>query len=70
MATFSLVASACRSTTIVGASSAASSTRRSTMRNGDMPVFMKSSPARFTTATSPPSAAGRTVTPRPGAPGG
>ncbi len=70
MATFSLVASACRSTTMVSASCWASSTNRSTMRNGDMPVCRKSSPARLITATSEPSAAGRTVRPRPGAPAG
>src|SRR5450756_1611012 len=70
MATFSLVASACRSTTIASASASASSTRRSTIRNGDIPVFMKSSPARLITATSPPPPAGRTVTPRPAGGGG
>ena len=70
MATFSLVASAWMSTTIVSAMADASSTRRSTRRKGDMPVPMKSSPARLITATSPPFSAGRTVKPRPGAPGG
>lgn len=70
MATFSLVASACRSTTIVSASCCACSTRPSTTRNGDIPELRKSSPARLITATSPPPRAGRTVSPRPGAPAG
>ena len=70
MAIFSLVASAWRSTTMVSASVWASSTRASTMRNGEMPVPMKTWPMRLMTATSTPPAAARTVRPRPGLDGG
>src|SRR5512133_11186 len=67
-ATFSLVASAWKSTSTTRAPRRASSTSSSTTSNGPTGVFRKSWPSRLTTATGVPSAAGRTVSPRPGEP--
>ncbi len=68
-ATFSLVASAWTSTTITCACSRASSTRSSISSNIETAGDMKSEPSTLITATGVPSAAGRTVSPRPGVSG-
>jgi len=66
-ATFSLVASACTSTTTTGVSARACSTRSSTTSHMLCAGSRKSVPSRLTTATPVPSRASTTVSPRPGA---
>ena len=67
IATFSLVASAWKSTTTTGAAARASSTSGSTTSNGLTGGLTNSWPSRLRTATGVPSIAGATATPRPGA---
>ena len=67
-ATFSLVASAWKSTSTTCARARASSTSSSTTSNGLTGVVRKSRPERFKTATGVPSSAAATVSPRPGEP--
>jgi hypothetical protein len=65
-AIFSLVASAWKSTITIGVSRSASSTSASATSNGPTAGSRKSWPSRLITATGVPSAAGCTVSPRPG----
>ncbi len=66
IATFSLVASAWKSTTTTGVSARASSTSASTISHGLTGVSRKSEPSRLSTATRVPSAASTIASPRPG----
>ena len=65
-ATFSLVASAWKSTTTTGARPRASSTSSSTTSQGETGVSRKSMPSRLSTATRTPLRASATARPRPG----
>ena len=67
-ATFSLVASAWKSTITIFACFRASSTSESTTSNGPRGTSRNSQPIRLTTATGVPSAAGATASARPGEP--
>ena len=66
IATFSLVASAWKSTTTTGACERASSTSWSTISHGETAASTKSCPRRLITATATPLRASTTVIPRPG----
>jgi len=66
-ATFSLVASAWKSTTTTDAAARASSTSASTISHGETGVGRKSWPSRLRTATRTPLRASTTARPRPGA---
>jgi len=66
-ATFSLVASACTSTTTTGVVARASSTSSSTISHMLCAGSRKSEPSRLTTATKVPCRPSTTVSPRPGA---
>ena len=70
MATFSLVASAWKSTTTTAASLRAASTSRSATANGLTVASRKRLPMRLMTATRVPSAAATTQVPCPGAESG
>ena len=65
-ATFSLVASAWKSTITTGASARASSTRPSTISQGETGVSSEIEPSRLSTATATPLRASKLVRPRPG----
>jgi len=70
MATFSEVASAWKSTKMMGVRRCSSDNTASTPRNGQSMGGMNTRPCRLITATGMPICESTTVNPRPGTPGG